>query len=111
MKGTKHLLALLLFVAVSRISAYSETKDSTTLALVASSDSLTMSLKHKAPTSPYELPYSMTGNSYDWHRLWMNTATLSGAFVGTLLVLEYLPEGATSWNRAELQDVPLFKRR
>lgn len=26
--------------------------------------------------SPYELPYSMTGNSYDWHRLWINTATL-----------------------------------
>lgn len=60
--------------------------------------------------SPYELSYSMTGNSYDWHRLWMNTATLSSAFVGTLLVLECLPEDATSWNRAELQDVPLFKR-
>ncbi len=63
-----------------------------------------------APISPYELPYSMTGNSCDWHRLWINTASLSGAFVGTLLVLECLPEDATSWNRAELQDVPLFKR-
>lgn len=62
------------------------------------------------PVSLYALPYSMTGNSYDWHRLWMNTAALSGAFVGTLLVLECLPEDATSWNRAELQDVPLFKR-
>lgn len=62
------------------------------------------------PVSPYALPYSMTGNSYDWHRLWINTATLSGAFVGTLLVLECLPEDATSWNRSELQDVPLFKR-
>lgn len=60
--------------------------------------------------SPYELPYSVTGNTYDWHRLWINTATLSGAFVGTLLVLECLPEDATSWNRAELQDVPLLKR-
>lgn len=62
------------------------------------------------PLSPYALPYSMTGNSYDWHRLWINTATLSGAFAGTLLVLECLPEDATSWNRAELRDVPLFKR-
>lgn len=62
------------------------------------------------PASPYELPYSMTGNSYDWHRLWINTSVLSGAFVGTLLVLECLPEAATSWNRAELQDVPLLKR-
>lgn len=37
-------------------------------------------------------------------------SALSGAFVGTLLVLECLPEDATAWNRAELQDVPLFKR-
>ena len=36
--------------------------------------------------------------------------SLAKAFVGTLLVLECLPEDATSWNRAELQDVPLFKR-
>lgn len=58
----------------------------------------------------YALPYSITGKNPDWHRLWINTATLSGAFVGTLVVLECLPEDATSWNRAELQDVPLFKR-
>lgn len=66
-------------------------------------------VKHM-PVSPYALPYSMTGNSCDWHRLWVNTATLSSAFVGTLLFLECLPEDATAWNRAELQDVPLFKR-
>ncbi|MGM9703808.1 MAG: DUF3943 domain-containing protein [Prevotella sp.] len=58
----------------------------------------------------FELPYSVTGRNPDWHRLWINTATLCGAFVGSLLVLECLPEDATSWNRAELQDVPLFKR-
>lgn len=72
--------------------------------------SLSYKEKQKKPVSIYELPYSFTGNSYDWHRLWINTAALSGAFVGTLLVLECLPEDATSWNRAELQDVPLFKR-
>lgn len=58
----------------------------------------------------YDRPYSVTGRCYDWKRLWINTATLGGAFVGSLLVLECLPEDATSWNRAELQDVPLFKR-
>lgn len=58
----------------------------------------------------YELPYSWTGRSYDWPRLWVNTGVLCGAFVGTLAVLECLPEDATSWNRAELQDVPLGTR-
>ncbi len=67
-------------------------------------------INNEKPISPYKQPYSLTGNSCDWHRLWINTATLIGAFVGTLLVLECLPEDATSWNRAELQDVPLFKR-
>lgn len=60
--------------------------------------------------SIYSLPYSFTGRAHDWHRLWINTAVLSGAFVGTLLVLECLPEDATSWNRAEIRNVPLFKR-
>lgn len=74
-------------------------------------DSFPLGIKlESGPVSPYQLPYSMSGNSYDWHRLWMNTAVLSGAFVGTLLVLECLPEDATSWNRAEIQSVPLFKR-
>ena len=58
----------------------------------------------------YDEPYSFTARRPDWRRLWINTAVLGGAFVGTLLVLECLPEDATSWNRAELQDVPLFKR-
>ena len=61
--------------------------------------------------SPYMLPYSrhVTGGR-NWHRMWINTAVLSGAFIGTLFVLECLPEDATSWNRAALQDVPLFTR-
>lgn len=60
--------------------------------------------------SIYDLPYSVTGRSYNWRRLWINTGVLVGAFVGTLAVLECLPEDATSWNRAELQDVPLGRR-
>lgn len=58
----------------------------------------------------YELPYSLTARDPDWKHLWINTGILTGAFVGTLFVLEMLPEDATSWNRASLQKVPLFKR-
>ena len=60
--------------------------------------------------SIYTSPYSVTGNNPDWHRMWINTATLSAAYVGTLLVLECLPADATSWNRAEIRDTPPFKR-
>ena len=60
--------------------------------------------------SIYSLPYSLTRTCHDWKRLWINTGVLTGAFVGTLFVLELLPEDATSWNRASLQNVPLFKR-
>lgn len=62
------------------------------------------------PVSPYALPYSFTGQTKDWHRLWINTAVLSGAFVGTLFVLECLPEDATTWNRAEIRQTPMFTR-
>lgn len=66
--------------------------------------------KNAARQSIYDMPYSLTGSCHDWHRLWINTGVLGGAFVGTLMVLECLPEDATSWNRAALQKVPLFKR-
>lgn len=62
------------------------------------------------PTSIYALPYSRTLNVPDWKRLWINTAILASAFSGTLAVLECLPEDATNWNRAEIQEVPPFKR-
>lgn len=58
----------------------------------------------------YAYPYSFTASHHDWKHLWINTAVLTGAFTGTLLVLECLPEDATSWNRAALQEVPLGKR-
>lgn len=64
------------------------------------------------PKNPYAQPYKFATSieSPDWRRLWVNTGVLTGAFVGTLLVLECLPEDATSWNRASLQDIPLFQR-
>lgn len=62
------------------------------------------------PPSIYSLPYSMTLNVPDWKRLWINSAVYAGAFGGTLLVLECLPEDATSWNRAALQRVPAGQR-
>ncbi|MDE6270430.1 MAG: DUF3943 domain-containing protein, partial [Muribaculaceae bacterium] len=65
--------------------------------------------KHK-PVSLYSMPYSWTASSPDWHRLWANTAVYAVAMGGTLAVLEALPEDATSWNRAEIQNVPMFKR-
>lgn len=74
------------------------------------SSKLARSDSKPCPVSIYALPYSLATQSPDWHRLWINTAALSSAFVGTLLVLECLPEDATSWNRAELQDVPLLNR-
>lgn len=60
--------------------------------------------------SPYALPYTTHSTGQDWHRMWVNTAVLSGAFIGTLFVLECLPEDATAWNRAEIQQTPLFQR-
>ena len=42
--------------------------------------------------------------------MWINTAILSGAFIGTLFVLEMLPEDATTWNRAALRKVPFYER-
>lgn len=60
--------------------------------------------------SPYCLPYTTHSTGQNWHRMWINTAVLSGAFVGTLFVLELLPEDATAWNRASIQQTPMFKR-
>ncbi|MDE6133951.1 MAG: DUF3943 domain-containing protein [Muribaculaceae bacterium] len=60
--------------------------------------------------SLYRFPYSLTASSPDWHSMWINTSVLAGAYVGTLFVLECLPEDATTWNRAELRKDPFYKR-
>lgn len=69
-----------------------------------------LTLRPEVNKSIYCHPYSMTYSCGDWKRMWTNTAVLSGAFVGTLLVLECLPPDATAWNRAEIRNVPLFRR-
>lgn len=73
-------------------------------------ENVSLTVDPKLTPSIYDMPYTVSGRCYDWRRLWINTGVLTGAFVGTLLVLEWLPEDATSWNRAEIQDVPMFKR-
>ena len=77
-------------------------------------DTTSMALFRKAerhdPINIYQMPYSLTGSSPNWHRMWINTAVLSGAYISTLFVLECLPEDATAWNRAAIQQTPPFKR-
>lgn len=59
----------------------------------------------------YARPYSLTADVCPKPgRLWANTGTLLGAYVATLGVLECLPADATAWNRAEIRNVPMFKR-
>lgn len=62
------------------------------------------------PHTIYGRPVSWTYSEPWWHGMWINTAVYAGAFIGTLFVLECLPEDATSWNRAEIQEDPFYKR-
>lgn len=62
------------------------------------------------PQSIYGKPLSWTYSDPWWQGLWINTAVYAGAFIGTLFVLECLPEDATAWNRAEIQQDPFWKR-
>lgn len=62
------------------------------------------------PQTIYARPASWTYSDPWWHGMWINTAIYAGAFIGTLFVLECLPEDATAWNRAELQKDPFYTR-
>lgn len=62
------------------------------------------------PRSIYSRPASWTYSDPWWHGLWINTAVYAGAFVGTLFVLECLPEDATAWNRKEITSRPFYER-
>ncbi len=67
-------------------------------------------IPEKPLLSIYAFPKSHTFRHENWDRLWVNTAVLGSAFVGSLLVLECLPDDATAWNSGELKRTPLFKR-
>lgn len=120
MKTLSQLLLLIAYICLSHHTAKAQTSpvvdavDITASTVATVPDSLTLRMMPSAvkpiATTIYEMPYSLTGKCYDWKRLWINTGVLCGAFVGSLVVLECLPEDATSWNRAEIQRVPLFKR-
>lgn len=60
--------------------------------------------------SIYALPYSLSTQSPHWKELWINTGVFATAFIGTLAVLECLPEGATNWNRASIENTPWYRR-
>ncbi len=62
------------------------------------------------PQSIYGRPASWTYSDPWWHGMWINTAVYAGAFVGTLFVLECLPEDATAWNRKEITSRPFYER-
>ena len=82
-------------------------------ALLSIGDTLSATLDPVDPSrhSIYLDPYSLRGTPHpDWHRMWTNTAVLTGAFVTSLFVLECLPEDATAWNRDDIQSKPFYKR-
>lgn len=58
----------------------------------------------------YDMPYSISANYPNYHRLAANTAVLIGGGVATLVILDLLPENATNWNKTEETETPLFAR-
>ncbi len=68
-------------------------------------------IRNAVTPSVYTFPYSWRSTCRpNWHRMWINTAVLTGAFVSALFVLELLPEDATAWNRREIASKPFYKR-
>lgn len=58
----------------------------------------------------YDMPYSISANYPNYRRLAANTALLIAGGVTTLVVLDMLPEDATSWNKKDEMETPLFER-
>lgn len=58
----------------------------------------------------YDMAYSRTANYPNYKRLALNSGVLFGAGVTMLGVLYLLPEGATAWNKKEIEETPFFKR-
>lgn len=58
----------------------------------------------------YDMPYSISANYPNYHRLAANTAVLIGGGLATLAILDMLPENATNWNKKEEVAVPMTER-
>lgn len=58
----------------------------------------------------YDMPYSISANYPNYKRLAGNSALLIGGGLVTLGVLQLLPEDATSWNKKEISEKPMFER-
>lgn len=112
LKVSLRLLLSVVLIAIKPLQAFAQNSLSNPPdTIVVSSLALPDNASAKpTPMCIYDLPYSRTLSSENWQRLWINTAVLAGAFVGTLAVLECLPEDATTWNRAEIQATPAYKR-
>lgn len=111
---TWSLLPLLMLVSAAASAQDIEITDSVDVTAVAETISVEKFATDTVPPlyrNIYAQPYTQNANVFPKPgRLWANTGVLVGAFVSTLVVLETLPENATSWNRAELQDMSLAKR-
>ncbi len=122
MRITIIIIALLL--ALSATTAGASTPSASPPRLDLPTASILDAVSLPAPTDPeaeaarkavnpsvYMFPYSWRRTcDPNWHRMWVNTAVLTGAFVSTLFVLEMLPEDATAWNRREIESKPFYKR-
>ncbi|MCM1448765.1 MAG: DUF3943 domain-containing protein [Clostridiales bacterium] len=58
----------------------------------------------------YDMPYSISANYPNYHRLAGNTAVLIGGGITALVILDLLPENATNWNKKEETQTPMFER-
>lgn len=109
MKTRIHLLLLLLSIPLLRAYAGEGDPD---MPAVIPSDSIVVKEGKSQIETIYAYPEgnTLSFQNPDWNRIWINSAVLTGAFVTSLVVLECLPEDATSWNRAELRNTPFYKR-
>ena len=66
--------------------------------------------KKKATPCIYDMPYSLSGNYPNYHRLAANTAVLFGGGITALVVLDLLPSDATNWNKSDETKVSMTER-
>lgn len=69
-------------------------------------------LKKSKKTRPciYDMPYSLSANYPNYHRLAANTAVLFGGGITALVVLDLLPDDATNWNKSDETKVSMTER-